>query len=139
MRSSVLDTVARIVMLVLAGLVSLSIIGAIGAMSQGGGHSGFAFDTRPGAPPETNEAEAERQAAPETNLRRAGNPADADADVGAAIAAAARAEAESAKWLEVIAYVLFAIAGLAALLVLILWRTAAELRRAADALAGRAA
>lgn len=132
MRSGFLDTLTRIVMMVLAGMVSLSIIGAIATMSEGGGGpAGFVFDRQPQpVPADTNETEAAPAATGEGGLRRSDAAGEGTAPVSAA---AGPPPDESAKWREVIAYVLFALAGLVALLALILWRILAELRRAADA------
>ena len=133
MRSGFLDTLTRIVMMVLAGMVSLSIIGAIAAMSEGGGGpAGTVFVQKPQpAPVEAGETEAApASGAGRGGLGRSGATGEAAAPAGAV---AGPATDESAKWLEVIAYVLFALAGLFALLALILWRILADLRRAADA------
>jgi len=135
MRSGFLDGLTRLVMLVLAGTVSLSIIGAIATMSEGAGRpAGFVVDSAPQpVATETNEA----QPAPAEGQQRGGVADGGASGQGAATygsGAATASDRESAKWLEVIAYVLFALAGLAALLALILWCVLAELRRAGDAL-----
>ena len=131
MRSGFLDALTRLVMLVLAAMVSLSIIGAIATMSEGGGGpGGFPVDSPPQpVAPETNQAAPAPADSPGGGLRRPDSQG-----VATVAPAAAEAADDGARWLEVIAYVLFAIAGLAALLALILWRLFAELRRAADAI-----
>jgi hypothetical protein len=132
MRSGVLDTLTRIIMLVLAGTVSLSIIGAIAAMSEGGGGPGGFFVERQPAPVPTEPERIEPRDPPQAG--GVGRPDSGVADDGEPAPTAASQDSQAAKWLEVIAYLLLAIAGLAALLALIQWRAFAELRRAADAI-----
>jgi hypothetical protein len=128
MRSGFLDVFTRIVMLVLAGLVSLSIIGGIAAMSEGGGAGGFVLGTRPQPPPQEGDEIKPRPAEAAQPEGLGGTAGMAQGPPPVAAAAGGRT-----KWFEAIAYALYAIAGLAALLALILWRMLAELRRAAKA------
>ena len=137
MRRTALDTLVRIVAMVLAGMVTLSILGAIAAMSEGGGRPAFPLDPRPSAMPEPR-AQAAAPEPTEGGLRRSGTPAESAVTV-AVPPQPPSAQERSAQWLEVIAYVLFAIAFLAALLTLILWRMTAALRRSADAMEALAA
>jgi hypothetical protein len=138
MRPTALDTLARIVAMVLAGMVSLSILGAIAAMSEGrlGAPSSFPLDPRPSEMPERAD---ERTAAAQNpgGLRRSDSPSPATTAPAAAPAPPPGADERAARWLEVIAYVLFAIAFLLALGVLALWRLAATLRRSASLAAER--
>jgi hypothetical protein len=121
--SGALDAIARFVMLVLAGLVSLSIIGAIAAMSSAGG-------PRPAAPPPEAvriapaEPQAEAPAAPAPGSEVTSN------GVGVPVVTVAQPEQPdpAEKWLEAIAYALMAITGLLALIALILWRGLSLLR-----------
>jgi hypothetical protein len=137
MRRTPLDTLVRIVAMVLAGMVTLSILGAIAAMSEGGGGPAFPLDPRPTAISEPRTEPAPQEPA-EGGLRRSGTPGETTVTV-AAPPQPPSADERSAQWLEVIAYVLFAIAFLAALLALILWRMTAALRRGADAMEALAA
>jgi hypothetical protein len=130
MRPTVLDALVRIVATGLAGMVTLSILGAISAMSEGGGRPAFPLDPRPAAlsaprseipAPDRAQGELSRSATPgDTTMAVPARPQPPSADE------------RSAQWAEVIAYVLFAIAFLLAIAVLALWRLAATLRRLAD-------
>jgi hypothetical protein len=130
MRRTALDTLVRIVAMVLAGMVTLSILGAIAAMSEGGARPSFPLDPRPTAMTEPR-AEAPASDPAQDGLRR--SPAPGETTVTVAVPPQPpSAQERSARWLEVIAYVLFAIAFLLALGVLALWRLAATLRRLVD-------
>ena len=117
-------------MLVMAGLVTLSILGAIATMTGDPGMR-FAGGDRPvieGERPDRREAaEAPRTpAAP-----GAGNGVAGPAEGPSAITVAARPapEDKDARWLEAIAYALLALAGIGALAVLMLLSILRELRR----------
>ncbi|HEY0013701.1 MAG TPA: hypothetical protein VGB79_12720 [Allosphingosinicella sp.] len=130
MRRTALDTLVRIVAMVLAGMVTLSILGAIAAMSEGGGRPAFPLDPRPSAMPEPRiEGPAPEPA--RDGLRRSGSSGETTV-TAAAPPQPPGPEERSAQWLEVIAYVLFAIAFLLALGVLALWRLSTNLRRLAN-------
>jgi hypothetical protein len=137
MRPAFIDTLARIVAMVLAGMVSLSILGAIAAMSEGRlGPSSFPLDPRPTEMPDEKEAAQPRPQGGEGVRRGEGSAGDSAVSIpaqAAPVSAEAAAAEAAAKWLEVIAYVLFALAFLAALIGLALWRIAAALRRSAEA------
>jgi len=128
MPTTIFDWIARTAMLAMAGLVTLSILGAIAAMTNDPG-TGFAAGDRP-----LLEAERakEAEAVPAPSAPREGGPTAA-APTGSQDAAAAAAspaeEDEEARWLEAIAYALLAIAGICALGVLMLWSAVRELRR----------
>jgi hypothetical protein len=143
MRRTALDGLTRLVALVLAGMMSLSILGAVAAMSEGRlGPSAFPIDTRPAPPPPgERDGAAPREAGPRGGVARPEPAAPVSGSVAAAPAPApASPELQAAaKWLEVIGYVLFALAFVAALIALILWRASRELGRAADALEALAA
>ena len=121
-----LDTLTRIVMLVLAGMVTMSLIGAIAAMSNQA-VPGIALERQrePAAsPPRTQPREQPRPTSQPGAAPVQGSPG------GIAIAAPPAPEADPIeRWLEAIAYALMAIAGLLALIALILWRSLSELRR----------
>jgi hypothetical protein len=134
MTSNLGEWLVRTVMLVLAGLVTLSILGSIAAMSNQAGVPDLRTqrerpvlapapapepaDPRPSSPAETSPAPAPQ---PQT-------PAGAEL-----VAVPAPPEEERPeRWLEAIAYALLAIAGLLALLLILLWRGVRALGRIAD-------
>lgn len=135
MRGGFIDTITRLLMLVLAITTSLAILGAIAAMSEGGGGSGFLLDPRPATMAERDAGEAEPTADP-AGVRRARAPAP-DGQMVDSAAAPLPAQHRSESWLEAIAYILVAIAALLAIAALILWRTFAQLRRIAESLERR--
>ena len=123
-----LDTLTRLVMLVLAGMVSLSLIGAIAAMSNQAVPS-IPFE-RQRVPVSSAEPVGQREPSPP----RPGPGGVPAAGAPTAIAVPAAPEADPIeRWLEAIFYALMAIAGLVALLCVILWRALGQLRRLADA------
>ncbi len=127
---SPLDWIARVIMLVLAGMVSLSIIGAIAAIPSGTIENRIGIDqpaVDPGvAPPAPPEAILPP---PEDRASTPGAPTDY-VDYGPPPPRASDIEL----WLEAITYALLALVGLAALATLILWRTLKQRGRIADAL-----
>jgi hypothetical protein len=135
MRGGFIDGVTRLLMLVLAITTSLAILGAIAAMSEGGGGGGFPLDPRPATMAERDSVEAEPPA-DAAGIRRSRTPAPEGQIVGAA-ETPIPAEHRSESWLEAIAYILVAIAALLAIAALILWRAFAQLRRIADSLERR--
>ena|SRR5688500_5510208 len=129
MPTTIFDWIARTAMLVMAGLVTLSILAAIATMTNDAG-AGFAPGDRPvieGVPA------AEREAAQAPPRPGEGNATTAGATEGGGVAVVAAppaaAEDKQARWLEAIAYALLAIAGIGALAVLMLWSAVRELRR----------
>jgi hypothetical protein len=136
MGRSVVDWSVRVAMMVLAGMVSLSILAAIATMTTDAGPRGFVAESPPQPLPEPGaEANLNEGAQPE-----AGNvfaPADRQAEgSGAGTVAAAPPpprEDRTERWLEAIAYALLALAGLVTIAILLLWRLVRELRRLADA------
>jgi hypothetical protein len=136
MPTTAFDWIARTVMLVLAGLVTLSILGSIAALSTDSGREGFApggerqsIETAPAA--EENAATAQPQQAPVSGVS-----ASADSAAGGAVASADPPKSEE-RWLEAIAYALLALAGLGAIAIVLLWSGVRELRRIGDAGASR--
>jgi hypothetical protein len=133
------EWVVRTVMLVLAGLVTLSILGSIAAVSNQAGVPGFSgARERPVSAPVP-----EREPASEPAADAAPPPPPAQqtpqADSGSAgelVAVPAPPEEERPeRWLEAIAYALLAISGLLALLLVLLWSGVRALGRIADAAA----
>ncbi|HEX8624178.1 MAG TPA: hypothetical protein VF782_03780 [Allosphingosinicella sp.] len=127
MPTTIFDWIARTAMLAMAGLVTLSILGAIATMTGDPG-------TRLAAPGDRPLIEAERaqerDSAQVPLPPEAGNAAapQGEGRAGAAVAAAA-SEGQEERWLEAIAYALLALAGIGALGVLMLWNVVRELRR----------
>ncbi len=133
MPSTIFDWIVRTAMLAMAGLVTLSILGAIATMTNDPG-TGFAGGDRPLIEPEPA---GERKAAPapsppgEGNMAAAAVPARGQGG-GTIVAARPAPEDKAARWLEAIAYALLAVAGIGALAVLMLWSLVRELRRIAE-------
>jgi hypothetical protein len=128
MPTTIFDWIARTAMLVMAGLVTLAILGSIAAMTNDPG-TGFSAGDRPLIEADRTE---ERDAAQASSAAEEGNAAVASPGEGrAATVAAARPAGEDgeARWLEAIAYALLAVAGVGALGVLMLWNVVRELRR----------
>jgi hypothetical protein len=129
MPKTIFDWIARTAMLAMAGLVTLSILGAIAAMTSDPGTRFAAPRDRPvveGKPAE------EREVAQAPLPPGAGNVAAASGAggrAGTAIVAKASTEDKKERWLEAIAYALLGIAGIAALGVLMLYNVVRELRR----------
>lgn len=128
MPTTIFDWIARTAMLAMAGLVTLSILGAIAAMTNDPGLR-FAGGDRPvieGEPADAREA-ATSPPAPEGNAAAAVAPAGSPGTV--VMAPRPAPDDKVARWLEAIAYALLAIAGIGALGVLMLWSLVRELRR----------
>jgi hypothetical protein len=131
MPSTIFDWIVRTAMLAMAGLVTLSILGAIATMTNDAG-SGF-----PGGDRALIEADRARereaaQAPTQPQPAEAGNSATAvpaQGQGGTVVAARPAPEDRQARWLEAIAYALLAIAGIGALAVLMLWQAVRELKR----------
>lgn len=128
---SFVEWLGRVVMLVLAGMITLSIIGAIAAIP-----SGIDLPRQSGI-----------ERTPPAELPSEPTPEPEQPDPGDEVAAAAGSQAgtvtlaptppersDPAEWLEVIAYALLALAGLGALAIVLLWRSLHQRRRIADAL-----
>jgi hypothetical protein len=132
------DRISRIVMLVLAGMVTLSVVGVIEAIPRG------AMQERVGLerPRQQQPVPQERQP-PEPQPEQTQQPQpDSESDgisgggaVGPAAPAPAPTEDEDVeRWLEAITYALMALVGLLAISTIILWRSLRERRRIADSL-----
>lgn len=130
-----LDWITRVIMLALAGMVSLSIIGTIAAIPSGTIEGRMGVEER-GVPVPTTAPE-ERPGTP--SGKAAPSLPDADPTGGQVSVAMAPAPPPSPgekieEWLEAITYALIALVGIAALATLVLWRGVQERRRIADAL-----
>jgi hypothetical protein len=128
MPTTIFDWIVRTAMLVMAGLVTLSILGAIATMTNDPG-TGFAPGDRPvieGEPAQEREA---AQAPPQPSEGGNGASAVPAREAGTIAAVRPAPEDKVARWLEAIAYALLAVAGIGALGVLMLWSAVRELRR----------
>jgi hypothetical protein len=132
---SVFEWLGRVIMLVLAGMITLSIIGAIAAIPSGSNlprQIGFDRSLQHELPQRVEPVPSETAVEPATP-----SEPETAAQAGSAAPAPAPAQpepADPAEWLEVIAYALLALAGLAALGILLLWRLLSQQSRIADAL-----
>ena len=125
------EWLGRVIMLVLAGMITLSIISALAAISsstvpQPLGRERAAAPTPPPRQEPPPEPQSKR-AAPEANKT-------SGAARHVTIAPAPPEPVDPARWLEAITYALLALSGLAALGCLLLWRLLHQQRRIADAL-----
>lgn len=127
MPERIFDWIVRTAMLAMAGLVTLSILGSIAAMTNDPG-TGFPQGDRPLMEGEAIDGRPEvgAPASPEEGNAAAVAPAGEKARI---VAAGQAAEDREARWLEAIAYALLALAGIGALAVLTLWSIVRELRR----------
>jgi hypothetical protein len=145
MTAGFFEWVVRTAMLVLAGLVTLSILGSIAALSNdSGARRGSGAGNAPVQPVPVRDA-APEEASPEAGPRAAAAADDTGpgpvtaggTGSGTIVAAAPTAEDGPERWLEAISYALLALAGLVAIGLLLLWRGARQLGRIADALEAR--
>ena len=127
------EWLGRVIMLVLAGMITLSIIGAIASISSGTIERRFGVEPR--ARPELPALEEPVPPpaplpAPQAQQRAAGSR------TGGQMVAVPKPEEPMTpvRWLEAITYALLAIAGLLAFAGLLLWRAVHHWRRSADAL-----
>jgi hypothetical protein len=128
------DWLGRVVMLALAGMITLSIIGAIAAIPNGIVPQQFGIERQPLPVPEQRPDE---QATPIPPDPYPGNSLETKAggQAGGTVLAPVPPEpVDPARWLETISYALLALAGLAALGCLLLWRGVRQQRRIADGL-----
>ena len=133
------EWVVRTVMLVLAGLVTLSILGSIDAMSNDTVGAGFRGNDRPvlaPAPEPSAPAQQPAPPAPEPGPDVSQAQPEGTGTSGQLVTAPAAPEKPRAeRWLKAIAYALLAIAGLLALLLILVWRGVRALSRIAEAAA----
>lgn len=133
MKFGFFDWLGRVIMLALAGMITLSIIGAIAAIPSG------SIETRngvePSAWPEPSYEDAPPAPAPQPEAEpqpRAQSPARSETSLVAAASAPKTGHPE--RWLESITYILLALAGIAAFATILFWRGLSHWRRSADAL-----
>ena len=126
------DWLGRVIMLVLAGMITLSIIGAIAAIPSGSLPERIGMTGRETTvPPEVEPTpRPESRASPDA---RESVREDATTN-RLSVAPAQPKPVEPGEWLEAIFYALLALVGIAALATLILWRMLHQRRRLADAL-----
>lgn len=133
---SFFEWLGRVVMLVLAGMVTLSIIGAIAAIPSGSIQAPFQIERprvgergqAPPAPVEVLPAPRAGEASGGTSPQSGTPPLQSD------LVVAPPKASDLELWLEAITYVLLALAGIAALATIILWRMLHQRRRMADVL-----
>ena len=128
---SFFEWLGRVIMLVLAGMITLSIIGAIAAIPSGSLPGRIGMAERQARVPEPAPPSV-----PEPRLDRRGLesvPGDVTSNQVSAAPAAPK-PLDPAEWLEAITYALLALVGIATLATLILWRMLHQRRRIADAL-----
>jgi hypothetical protein len=132
MPTTIFDWIVRTAMLAMAGLVTLSILGAIASMTNDPGTRFAAPRDRPAIEGEPPEEGGTAQASPQPGEGNSAGAPGAEAGAGTvAVAARASADDREEQWLEAIAYALLALAGIGALAVLMLWNVVRELRRIA--------
>ncbi len=131
------DWLGRVIMLVLAGMITLSIIGSIAAIPSGSIETRMGIEQAqwPAPQPETQP----RPVPPEPVQQQPAETAPQPAAPPAPAMVPARAPAPSpppdpARWLEAITYALIALAGIAAFATILFWRALGHWRRSADAL-----
>lgn len=136
---SLFEWTVRTVMLVLAGLVTLAILHAIHAMSTDADAPAPAPAGR-WVPAEqaATQPEPQQQPAPQPVEENAAAPATQPGAGGSgvqqgAVAAAPPQDERLQRWVEAIAYALLALAGLAAIGLILLWQLLRQTRRLADA------
>jgi hypothetical protein len=128
------DWLGRVIMLVLAGMITLSIIGAIAAIPSGSIPPRLQFERRQWPIPQAVE-KAQPPPSPQQPPPEAAPPEFAPTvQPNATLAPAPPKPANPADWLEAITYALLALAGLATFATLLLWRALRQWRRSADAL-----
>lgn len=133
-RPSALDWISRVVMLVLAGMVTLSIIGSIAAIPAGTIEGRIGMD-RPRQQTAPEDADTRARPAPQPSRPQPQpSPSAPEASEATVVAPAPPEQPEAHRWLEAITYALLALDGLAALATFLLWRGLRERRRIADAL-----
>ena len=129
---SFFEWLGRVIMLVLAGMITLSLIGAIAAIPYGSNMPRQIGIERPPPAEATPEEPQAPEVAVESGNAAARPPSDQAGTV--TLAPAPPQPVDPAEWLEVIAYALLALAGLGALGIVLLWRSLGQRRRIADAL-----
>lgn len=131
---SFFEWLGRVIMLALAGMITLSIISAIAAIPNGIVPQQLGLERQPLPIPEqrpdAQQAESARGTDPDNSIEAGTGELG-----GQTTLVPARPEqVDPARWLETISYALLALTGLAAFGCLLLWRGVRQQRRIADAL-----
>ena len=130
------DWVGRVIMLALSGMITLSIIGAIAAIPSGSLPQDVRFERERWSVPEPREEPLPApRPQPQPQTEQGVPPGAESSRQAVTVVPAPEKPVEPADWLEAIFYALLALVGLAALAVLLLWRSLMQWRRSADALA----
>jgi hypothetical protein len=135
MKFGFFDWLGRMIMLALAGMITLSIIGAIAAIPSGSIETRMGME--PSAWPEPSYREPRPAPPPQPQPGVEPQPvatAPQPSTAGTVAAAPAPEEEGAERWLESITYILLALAGIAAFATILLWRALGHWRRSADAL-----
>ena len=129
------EWLGRVIMLVLAGMVTLSLIGAIASIPSG------SIETRLGVEPRDwpEPSPSERLPAPPPSAEQPSRqppPGAAPATPQPQMVAVPQPKqpVDAARWLESISYALIALVGILALGLVLFWRALHHWRRSADAL-----
>ena len=148
MKFAFFEWLGRVIMLVLAGMITLSIIGAIAAIPSGVVQERIGMEPNqwPAPQPETEpqpvpepqpvEAEPQPEQQPEPQARTAPEASSQTGSSPGAVVAAPPPPPpiDPAEWLEAITYILLALAGILVFATILLWRAVIHWRRNADAL-----
>ena len=130
--TSFFDWLGRVIFLVLAGMVTLSLIGALAAIPAGVVPARIGIEQRSRPVPERPQVQP---AAPSEAVPDQTRPVQSQTRTETIAVAPAPAEPiDPARWLETITYALLALVGLTALACLLLWRGLRDRRRIASAL-----
>ena len=130
--TSFFDWLGRVIFLVLAGMVTLSLIGALAAIPAGVVPARIGIEQRPRLTPEQPQPQPAARPQPAPDQTRPAQPQTRTQTI--AVAPAPPEPIHPARWLETITYALLALVGLAALGCLLLWRGLRDRRRIASAL-----
>jgi hypothetical protein len=134
MKFGFFDWLGRVVMLVLAGMITLSIIGAIAAIPSGSIETRMGMEPTAWPEPHLKERRPAPPPRPQPEVEREATAPAAASAPGIVAAAAAPERDEPERWLESITYILLALAGTAAFATILFWRALGHWRRTADAL-----
>jgi hypothetical protein len=131
---SFFDWLGRVVMLALAGMITLSIIGAIAAIPNGVVPQQLGLGRQSLPVPEQRPDRRPDASSPQTAPNSSAEAVEAQQVAGTLLVPAQPEPVDPARWLETISYALLALAGLAAFACLLLWRGVRQQRRIAHAL-----
>ena len=131
---SFFDWLGRVIMLALAGMITLSIIGAIAAIPNGIVPQQLGLERQPMPAPEARPEEPAAASPPDTAANDRIKATGTEKADPTYLAPVPPKPVDPARWLETISYALLALAGLAAFGCLLLWRSVRQQRRIADVL-----